>query len=102
MDKVLERREKEAVTPCCKVQLVLSWHLPGGTEIKPQNFRFVNFLGEIGNGYLSNMSQALSPGLSCLVPNYSFSDKVCNFKENMIVTIGLTAQGLCLNLFGTH
>jgi len=32
MDKVLERREKEAVTACCKVQLALSWHLPGGTE----------------------------------------------------------------------
>jgi len=32
MDKVLERTEKEAVIACCKVQLVLSWHLPGGTE----------------------------------------------------------------------
>jgi len=32
MDKVLERTEKEAVTACCKVQLVLSWHLPAETD----------------------------------------------------------------------
>ena len=51
---------------------------------------------------IQNRSQALSAGLSCLVPNYSFSDKVYNFKENMTVATGLTAQGLCLILSGTH
>jgi hypothetical protein len=69
--------------------------LPGGTKRTHINFRFVSFLAEIWNDYLP-ITQALSPGISCLVPNYSFSDKVCNFKESIIVTSGLTAQGLCL------
>jgi hypothetical protein len=60
----------------------------------------VSFLADIQNGYLPNMSEALSPGLCCLVPNYSLNDKLRNFKEKIIVINGLIAKGLCLNLSG--